>query len=674
MNSIITKGIVTLLAVLSIDCIRVTAQCPELYGITFEGGEYGGGTIFKTDGNGDHLKTVYSFFRYEGLPKYLCKSGGKFYGLVTGMDLYFPGSGSLGGIYEFDPASGTYVRRFKITGAEMGTGAAGAMTEGSNGILYGMMEGGGSHNMGVIFGWDPATNQFAIKFDFDGTETGGNPKGGLLRASNGKYYGIAESGGQYGAGVIFEWDADSNKYTRLYDFDWQNGWLPSGTLMQADNGKLYGMTWYGGEFGMGVLYEMDPVTGFFTKKIDFSGTDNGKYPKGSLVQTSSGKLYGVTSNGGVNGHSEGEQGWITDGVLFEWDPGTNILTKKFDFKFGANGYQPDGTLIMACGENFYGRTSYGGGPNNYGVLFEFDPATDSLTKKFTFDESKLGAMILTDSCSILGVTYKDKRGAFVEWDLLANTFTDKLTFLMAENGIYPVGHLIRADNKKLYGMANSGGQDNAGVLFEWDPVTEAYSKKLDFDIAGTGGNPSGSLLQADNGKFYGVNSFGGKYNQGVLFEWDLVKDYKAMVDFKGEGTGSYPGGTLIQAKNGKIYGMTGSGGEPDEWGDTHGVIFEWDPVADSFAVKVLLNAEAGRYPSPSLTEAPNGKLYGTTSAGGKNGHGVLFELDPGTSLFSKKIDFSADSGLTPVGSLVLAKNDKLYGFTHEEENTRGCNL
>ena len=55
------------------------------------------------------------------------------------------------------------------------------------------------------------------------------------------------------------------------------------------------------------------------------------------------------------------------------DPSTNILTKKFDFKFGANGYQPDGTLIKACGEKLFGRTScYGGAPNNLGVLFEFD--------------------------------------------------------------------------------------------------------------------------------------------------------------------------------------------------------------------------------------------------------------------------------------------------------------
>jgi uncharacterized repeat protein (TIGR03803 family) len=662
MKSYLVKGILPLVALIILGGIRVAAQCDELYGITFSGGEYGVGTIFKTNGNGDHLKTVHSFFRYEGLPQSFCMSGGKFYGLVTGDELYIPGTGSPGGIYEYDPVSGTYVRRFKFTSAEMG-GPVGAMTEGSHGNLIGMTSGGESHHAGIIFEWDPSTNEYIKEFEFDGNESGAGPIGSLLKAKNGKYYGVARSGGQFDAGVIFEWNADSNKYTKLFDF--QDEWSPSGSLIQADNGKLYGMTWYGGQYGMGVIYEIDPVTGCFTKKIDFNGADNGKYPKGSLIQTSSGKLYGVTSNGGVNGHSEGEQGWITDGVLFEWDPGSNILTKKFDFKFGANGYQPDGTLLTACGEKLYGRTSYGGGPNNLGVLFEFDPATDSLTKKHDFDEYKLNAMIVTDSCTILGVAYKGSSGAFVEWDPLSNTFTDKLKFLMAENGVLPVGHLITAENKKLYGMTHSGGIYSSGVIFEWNPASGAYSKKYDFEGSDNGETPEGSLVQTNNGKLYGMTHYGGEYSRGVLFEWDPVTGvFNKKVDFNGEDMGGYPNGSLMQAQNGKLFGTTPSGGEPDEWGQTKGVIFEWDPLTAIFAKKVNLDgAEKGSYPSPSLTEAPNGKLYGVTRTGGRNNAGILFEWDADKELFTKKLDFSRDSGMQPTGSLTLARNGKLYGIT-----------
>jgi uncharacterized repeat protein (TIGR03803 family) len=667
MKSYIVKGLLPLLEIICFGGTRVAAQCSELYGITFGGGEYGGGTLFKTDGNGDHLKTVHSFFRYEGLPQSLCKSGGKFYGLITGQELYFQGTGSTGGIYEYNPVLGTYVRRFKITDAEMGAGLSGAMTEGSNGILYGMMQKGGSHRAGVIFGWVPATNEYSKKIDFDGTETGAYPKGSLLKANNGKYYGAA-SGGQYESGVIFEWDADSNKYKKLFDFNGQNGSQPCGSLMQADNGKLYGMTTFGGEYEKGVIYELDPATGCFTKKIDFSGADNGESPRGSLIQASNGKLYGLTPYGGANGHFEGEWGWITDGVLFEWDPNTNILKKKFDFKFGANGYQPDGTLLNACGDKLYGRTSYGGGPNNRGVIFEFDLTTDSMTQKLEFDFYKLDAMIVTDSCTILGVTYKDKgiSGAFVEWDPLSNTFTDKLTFLMAENGVLPVGHLIAAENKKIYGMTGSGGKYNRGLLFEWNPASGAYSKKYDFEGSDSGGSPGGSLVQTSNGKLYGMAHDGGEYGKGVLFEWDPVTGvYTKKVDFNGGDMGGYPNGTLIQAQNGKLYGMTPSGGEPDEWGQTKGVLFEWDPVTGIFSKKVNFNgAEKGSNPSPSLTEATNGKLYGVTRTGGRNNAGVLFEWDPDQDLFTKNLDFSRDSGLAPFGSLILAKNDKLYGITN----------
>jgi len=40
---------------------------------------------------------------------------------------------------------------------------------------------------------------------------------------------------------------------------------------------------------------------------------------------------------------------------------------------------------------------------------------------------------------------------------------------------------MQASNGKLYGMTSSGGSNNSGVLFEFDPATGTYTKKLDFD-------------------------------------------------------------------------------------------------------------------------------------------------------------------------------------------------
>ncbi len=78
---------------------------------------------------------------------------------------------------------------------------------------------------------------------------------------------------------------------------------------------------------------------------------------------------------------------------------------------------------------------------NLGVLFEFDLATSSFSKKFDFDTL---------------------------------------------NGIHPAGSLTLVDNGKLYGTTSKGGLYNWGVLFEWDADAGVFTKKLDFNDHGKG--------------------------------------------------------------------------------------------------------------------------------------------------------------------------------------------
>jgi len=80
------------------------------------------------------------------------------------------------------------------------------------------------------------------------------------------------------------------------------------------------MTQTGGANSAGVLFEYDAATNTYTKKLDFSSlTNGGTYPISSLMQSSNGKIYGLTNAGGVN--------FI--GVLFEYDPATNIYSKNW---------------------------------------------------------------------------------------------------------------------------------------------------------------------------------------------------------------------------------------------------------------------------------------------------------------------------------------------------------
>jgi len=76
-------------------------------------------------------------------------------------------------------------------------------------------------------------------------------------------------GGTDGAGVIFSYDPSISVYTKLKDFDYANGGYPSGSLMQASDGKLYGMTDEGGSNGVGVIFSFNPLTSIYTKLKDF---------------------------------------------------------------------------------------------------------------------------------------------------------------------------------------------------------------------------------------------------------------------------------------------------------------------------------------------------------------------------------------------------------------------
>src|SRR4030095_8061391 len=101
------------------------------------------------------------------------------------------------------------------------------------------------------------------------------------------------------------------------------------------------MTAGGGSNGYGVIFSFDPSTSTYTKLKDFDGT-NGRNPTGSLIQASDGKLYGMTSGGGSNGTDYGGLGC---GVIFSFDPLSSTYTKLKDFD-GSDGARPFGSLVQ----------------------------------------------------------------------------------------------------------------------------------------------------------------------------------------------------------------------------------------------------------------------------------------------------------------------------------------
>lgn len=504
----------------------------KFYGMTKKGGINSKGVIFEWDPVTNTYTKKIDLVDINGSFPYgsLTENGGSFYGMTSSG-----GINGLGVIFEWDPVSNNYIKKYDFDGTN-GSSPYGNLSL-DNGRLYGMTNSGGLDNKGVMFEWDPGTNTFAIKKYF--SDLDGNKPYGSLSLKNGKFYSMTYRGGSNDNGVIFELDPASNTFTKKIDFNGSDGQHAGGNLIM-NNGKVYGTTGSGGIFGKGVIFEWDPAGNAYSKKIDFNFIDGG-YPLAGMTSYN-GRYYGMTPR------STTEMG-----VIFEWDPVSNNYIKKYDFD-GTNGSSPEGDLVLNNGK-FYGLTLYGGS-NDMGVIFEWDPASNVYTKKIDFSAGNgsypFGNLSLHNG-KFYGLTLyggSNDKGVIFEWDPATNVYTKKINF-NGSNGSYPFGSLCLY-NGKFYGLTNGlegqNGSTSKGVIFEWDPATNVCIKKYDFNgIDGQG--PQGSLSLSNNGKLYGMTRYGGSNQAGVIFEWDPVANqYTKKFEFSySTGMQPYKDITLLPA-------------------------------------------------------------------------------------------------------------------------------
>ncbi len=343
---------------------------------------------------------------------------------------------------------------------------------------------------------------------------------------------------------------------------------------------------------------------------------------GSLASQTA--LLGMTQLGGSSANC---------GSAFNYNLNSNTYNANA-FNGTTNGAQPNGSFIKANNGNIYGMVTYDGGsfsPGGNGYLLQYDANNNTIIPLFNFTGTS---------------------GAFP--------------------GARPYGALLEISPGVVYGLTQRGGTNNGGVIFSYTLSTNTYSVLYNFTST-NGWRPQGSLIKASNGLFYGMTSFGGINNNGVVFSFDASNGiYTKLVDFTGT-TGSFmggdPKGSLIEANTGLLYGLTSIGGT-----NSSGVLFEYNIVTNVYTVKYNFTpASGGTFPRGSLLKANNGMLYGLTSNGGM-GNGVLFEYDmtgPGT--YTSKFDFTGGSGLnpggSPQGSLIQGSDGNLYGMTNNGGST-----
>ena len=249
--------------------------------------------------------------------------------------------------------------------------------------------------------------------------------------------------------------------------------------------------------------------------------------------------------------------------------------------------------------------------------------------------------------------------------LPAQTFTTLHSF-NGTDGASPEAAPVQATNGSLYGTTPGGGANGGGTVFRITPsgtLTTLYS------FCAQSGCPDGELsiaglVQATNGDFYGTTAGGGVNGSGgTVFKITPGGTLTTLYSFcaqSGCPHGASPYAELVQATNGDFYGTTSFGGA-----NNVGTIFEITP-GGTLATLHSFDATDGAEPFAGLVQATNGDFYGTTYAGGANNSGTVFKITPGGTLttlytFCSQGSNCAD-GSDPSG-LVQATNGNLYGTT-----------
>jgi uncharacterized repeat protein (TIGR03803 family) len=334
----------------------------RLYGTTEYGGSDGAGVLYQLDGN--RCETVlYTFDLFTangyGQPtgNVIRDSAGNFYG-TTFIGQADVGYG-FGVVYKVNTSGHATVLHNFTNGTDGGNPYGGVILD-AKGNVYGTASGGGASGDGVVFKIDTSGNE-TVLYSFTGGTDGGFPYGSIIRDSAGNFYGTTNGGGAAGAGVVFKLDSSGNE-TVLYSFSGgADGGYPLAGLIRDSDGNFYGTTNGGGASSAGVVFKLD-TSGSETVLHTFTGGADGGYPLWVvLARDLAGNLYGTTASGGT----------ANEGVVFKIDTSGNESVLH-SFTGGPDGGTPFTGVILGPEEQLYGATALGG-QANVGVVFEIKP-------------------------------------------------------------------------------------------------------------------------------------------------------------------------------------------------------------------------------------------------------------------------------------------------------------
>lgn len=612
-----------------------------LYGMTSTGGTYNSGTIFSITTTGAiniirHLNSVTDGATPHG--ELIRATDGNFYGLTSGG-----GTNTYGTIFRLSP-DGVYTVLRHLSYATDGTNPRGHLVQAKDGNFYGMTYGGGPNGTGTIFRITPAGTFTVIK-SFNKTTDGGNSYGSLTEGKDGLLYGMTYSGGSFGYGTIFK-ITTSGTYTVIRHLNSaSDGAYPQGDLIQASDGNFYGVCYSGGSNGNGTIFKLT-TAGAYTVLRHLSASLDGGNPFGNLYQHTDGFLYGMNRTGGAK----------TSGTAYRIST-SGAFTLLHSFVPETEGATPNGGFVRGGDGNLYGFTSSGGATGG-GVAIKMN-TSGAVTILTSFDGSIKGnapyeTLIKGRDSAYYGTVSNGGLygyGAIIK--ICGGTTTPVYSFNRNADGGTPKGSLLLASDGNFYGMTSDGGSKGYGTIFRLTPKG-AFGVLYHFNGPVDGGFPQGSLIQGTDGFLYGITNSGGTNGGGTIFKISLAGVYTVLRHLSYATDGANAEGSLVQGTDGSLYGMTSNNGR----------IFKITTTGTFTILRTLISSTDGAIPTGSLVLGRDGNFYGMTSSGGSFSGGTIFSISPTGTFKTLKHLNPVPDGKSPRGDLYQGKDGNFYGMTN----------
>jgi uncharacterized repeat protein (TIGR03803 family) len=197
-----------------------------------------------------------------------------------------------------------------------------------------------------------------------------------------------------------------------------------------------------------------------------------------------------------------------------------------------------------------------------------------------------------------------------------------------------------------------------------------------------GAGPSGGVVQATDGNFYGTTGSDGSHGGGTVFKITPSGSLTTLYNFCSQpncADGTNPQVALVQGTDGNFYGTTPSGGA-----DLGGTVFKITPSGTLTTLHSFCsppNCTSGTDSQAALVQGTDGNFYGTTADGGANnnndcgeGCGTLFKITPGgnfTTVYNFCSQPNCADGNEPA-EFVQGTDGNFYGAAREGGNAPYC--